>query len=59
MNLAAGTKIDDVLSQAGWYLQVLPASPQVRAARGSPPITLWYTDGGSIQQINIASIDVQ
>lgn len=59
VNAAAGLKIDDVLSSVGWYLQVLPASATVRANRGSPPITLWYTDGGSVQQINVGSVSVQ
>lgn len=59
VNAAAGARIDGTLSSQGWYLQVLPASALVRAARGSPPMTLWYTDGGSIQSINLASIDVQ
>lgn len=59
VNTAAGVKIDGVLSTQGWYLQILPASAIVRGQRGSPPITLWYTDGGSIQKITMASIDVQ
>ncbi|MDE2472009.1 MAG: DUF3383 domain-containing protein [Bradyrhizobium sp.] len=59
VNNAAGLAIDSVLSTRGWYLQVLPATAQVRAARGSPPISLWYMDGGSVQSINLASIEVQ
>ena len=56
VNNAAGKKIDTVLSQRGWYLQILEATAQVRGQRGSPPITLWYMDGGSVQKINLASI---
>lgn len=59
VNAAAGVDIASVLSTRGWYLQVSPATAEVRAARGSPPITLWYTDGGSIQQITLASIEIQ
>ncbi len=59
VNAAAGVKISDTLQNVGWYLQILPASPQVRGARTSPPMTLWYTDGGSIQKLNLASIDIQ
>lgn len=59
INAQAGVKISDVLTQRGWYLQILPASPSVRAARGSPGITFWYTDGQSVQQININSVEVQ
>jgi len=57
VNTAAGVPgVDKILTTRGWYLQVLPASPEVRAARGSPPCTFWYTDGGSVQKINLASI---
>lgn len=59
VNLAAGVKIDGVLSTVGYYLQILPATAQVRGLRGSPPMKFWYTDGGSIQSLLLASIDVQ
>lgn len=59
VNAAAGTQIDGVLGTRGWYLQVGQASAQVRAARGTPPITLWYMDGGAVQSITVASILVQ
>lgn len=59
VNTAAGFRISDTLSQLGWYLQIVPASALVRAARESPPMTFWYTDGGSVQKIELASIDVQ
>lgn len=56
---AAGLDISAVLFSQGWYFQVLDASATVRAARGSPPISLWYNDGGSVQNIAIFSEDVQ
>jgi len=59
VNNAAGAIVSDTITQRGWYLQVAPASPQVRAARGSPPITFWYTDGQSVQKINLNSVEVQ
>lgn len=59
VNTAAGAKIDNILTNQGWFLQIVPATAEVRAVRGSPPVTFWYTDGGSIQKINLASIDVQ
>jgi hypothetical protein len=59
VNNAAGAPIDSILSTRGWFLQVLDALPQVRAARGSPPINFWYMDGESVQKINMASILVQ
>lgn len=58
VNSAAGVPIDRVLSTRGWFLQVLDATPQVRAARGSPPVTLWYMDGGAVQRINLTSVAV-
>ncbi|MFM0507656.1 DUF3383 domain-containing protein [Paraburkholderia sp. RL17-373-BIF-A] len=59
VNAAAGLAIDNVLSTRGWYLQVLAATAQVRAARGSPPINYWYMDGQSVQVLQMASILVQ
>ena len=58
VNQAAGLAIDQVLTNNGFYLQILPATTQVRGLRGSPPATLWYTDGGSVQRIALASLDV-
>lgn len=60
INAGAGG-IDAATSVAndGYYLQVLVGSAQVRAARSSPPINFWYADGGSVQTMNIASIEVQ
>ncbi|WP_334021433.1 DUF3383 domain-containing protein [Burkholderia orbicola] len=61
VNTAAGRKIDSILSSRGWYLQVLAstAPAQTRAARQSPPCSLWYMDGGSVQKLNLASVMVQ
>jgi len=59
VNAAAGLKIDDALNQNGWYFQVKDANPQTRVGRQSPPITFWYMDGQAVQQINIASVNVQ
>lgn len=59
VNTAAGVPIATTLQNLGWYLQILDAPPNVRGQRKSPPMTFWYTDGGSIQQLNLASIDVQ
>lgn len=59
VNTAAGARIDRVLSNTGYYRQIKAATAQVRALRKTPPVTLWYMDGGSIQQINVASVEVQ
>lgn len=59
VNSAAGVRISDALFNNGWYLQVLPASAEVRAARGSPPAKFWYMDGQSVQAIDLASVNIQ
>lgn len=59
VNTAAGLVIDPILSTIGYYLQVLPASSNQRNNRQSPPCTLWYMDGGSVNQLNLASINIQ
>ncbi len=59
VNAAAGKIIDTTLSTRGWYLLINDASPAVRAARGSFPATFFYTDGGSVQALNLASIALQ
>ncbi|MFM0141735.1 DUF3383 domain-containing protein [Paraburkholderia sp. RL18-085-BIA-A] len=59
VNNAAGVNIGSVLQSQGYYLQVLPATAQVRANRGTPPITFWYVQGGSVQSLNISSVEVQ
>jgi hypothetical protein len=58
VNAEAGTAIDQVLSTRGWYLQILEATPTVRQNRGTPPCNFWFTDGGSVQKISMASVDL-
>ncbi len=59
VNNVAGAQISNVLQARGWYVQIKPATAQVRAARQSPPMTLFYMDGGSIHKIVLASILIQ
>lgn len=59
INAGAGFNVADTVQTRGWYFQVQDASPSVRQARGSPPCTFWYTDGQSIQRINLSSLEVQ
>lgn len=54
----AGIDISNQLETKGYYLQILPATAQVRGNRQSPPVKLWYSDGGAIQAITLASIAV-
>lgn len=56
-NAAGGVDAATVIQTRGWYLLITdPANPvQARTTRTSPQVTLWYTDGGSIQQITAGS----
>lgn len=59
INNQAGGDIADTVEQRGWYILVGDAAADVRAARGSPPVFVWYVDGGSVQKITLASVLVQ
>lgn len=59
IDTAAGVAgVGRAVSQTGYYLQIKSAPPSVRAERGSPPASLWYASGGSIQKIELDSINV-
>lgn len=57
--LRAAKADPDAIQNFGYYLQILDAPPAVRVVRGSPPVTFWYTDGGSIQKIEMSSVNIQ
>lgn len=59
INNQAGGNVADTIEQRGWYILVGNASADVRAARGSPPIFVWYADGGAVQKITLSSVLVQ
>lgn len=46
------------IQNTGWYLQILDPGAIVRGNRGTPTINFYYTDGGSVQQISMSSVDV-
>ena len=58
VNAAAGANVAGVIQTNGYYLQVLDPGAVARAARKTPIINCWYTDGGAIQQFSVASIDI-
>lgn len=58
VNQAAGRDVSTTIEQQGYYLQILDPGAQVRGNRGTPVINFWYTDGGAVQKIVVASIDV-
>lgn len=51
----AGLDISQELWTQGYYIQVLDPGASVRAQRGSPIVSLWYTYGGAVQRIEVAS----
>ena len=59
MQNIVGFDISDVMFTRGWYLAVQDPGATVRAARGSPICTFFYTDGSSVQRINLSSLMVQ
>lgn len=58
VNQAAGLDVATIIQQQGYYLQILDPGAQVRGNRGTPIINFWYTDGGAVQKITVASIDI-
>lgn len=56
---ALGFNAAPTIASQGFYLQILEATAVTRAARTSPPITLYYQDGEAVQQITLASIAIQ
>lgn len=59
INNAAGITIAPTLQTRGWYFQRGPSTAAIRVARGPTADTLWYTDGGAVQALSLASLDVQ
>lgn len=60
INTAVGApNAASVVQTQGFFLDIKDASPEQRGLRASPPMTLYYTDGGSVQQIELSSIEVQ
>jgi hypothetical protein len=56
---AVGADVSATITATGYYLRIVPATAAIRVGRTSPAMTLYYADGGSIQKLNLASIEVQ
>ncbi|WAH52616.1 DUF3383 domain-containing protein [Pseudescherichia vulneris] len=56
---AVGSDVSPALVAKGYYLYIADGTPTQRQERTSPSMTLWYCDGGSVQKITLASIEVQ
>ncbi len=51
----AGRDISEELWTQGYYVQILDPGASVRAQRGSPICSIWYTYGGAVHRIEVAS----
>lgn len=58
INNEAGLDAASEIEVQGYYLLIGNATAQTRGNRQSMPMKLWYTDGGSVHQINVASINI-
>lgn len=60
VNAAAGGKdIATTIGTRGWYILVQDPGPQVRAARGTPIVYLFYCDGQAVQKITVSSTEIE
>lgn len=51
----AGLDISGTLNTDGYYVQVLDPDATVRQQRGTPVCNIWYTYGGAVHKLEIAS----
>ena len=58
INNESGVDAAAIIENKGYYLMILDASAQTRGNRESMPLKLWYTDGSSVHEINMASINI-
>lgn len=59
INSVVGYDVVPTLLSQGWVIDIKTADAQTRGLRGSMPMTVLYSDGSSIQSVNLASINVQ
>jgi hypothetical protein len=58
VNNAAGASVAGTIQSNGYYLQILDPGAAARNARQTPIISLYYTDGGSVQTFSMSSVDI-
>ena len=58
INYQIGKDVSKQLQTYGYYLYIGVADAQTRGQRKSPPLKLFYVDGGAIQQVTLNSIVV-
>ena len=59
INNAVGADVIPSITAKGWYLYIPKATAEQRAQRIRPGCSLYYTDGGSVQKLTLASVMVQ
>ncbi|WP_258086951.1 DUF3383 domain-containing protein [Xenorhabdus bovienii] len=59
INIEAGFDAAAQINAEGWCLRIGETSAQTRGLRESMPLKLWYADGGSVQKVELPSINVQ
>lgn len=59
INNAVGMDVEASILAKGWYLFIPRATAEQRAQRIRPGCSFYYTDGGSVQKLTLASIMVQ
>lgn len=59
VNQDSGLNIAPIIESQGWYFLVTDPGAPARQQRTSPICKFYYFDGGSIGQINMASVDVE
>ena len=57
-NESGNPLVGQIIQNEGYYLQILDPGAIVRGGRGTPVINFWYSDGGAVQKISLASIDI-
>jgi hypothetical protein len=59
INTEAGFDAASQIKTEGWCLRIGKTPAQTRGLRRSIPLKLWYADGGSVQKVELPSINVQ
>ena len=54
-----GFDVSKTIEQQGWYMLVRDPGSVVRGQRGTPECRFYYTDGGSIQRIEMTATAIQ
>lgn len=54
-----GFDVSKTIEQQGWYMLVRDPGATVRGQRGTPECRFYYTDGGSIQRIEMTATAIQ